>query len=353
MGQINNLLDILIEIKENRILDIIIAVIIIILSIMMSSFFAFLTMKVFRLKENHIKLKKHPLYKSIKGIFFLIGMYFAIIVLDLPEDWFGVCKTIVRILIIWKVAKTIATLIAPDSKFIRKIKESDKVDEDDTIVKVLSQFGKYGVYIVAGFLIISELHYDISSLVTGLGLTSVVIALAAQDLVGSLLSGIAIASDKPFVVGDFVKIGLYEGTVTEIKFRCTRIRTIDDTIVTIHNSTITNSEVVNYAKMTKRRLDIILNLPLDTKGEILENLNAKLKSILEAEEDVNNDSVRVYFDNIGSNGIKMKIYLYTNIVNYDNFLEFKTKVNLLVIQILDMENIKISYPGESVYLVGK
>lgn len=210
---------------------------------------------------------------------------------------------------------------------------------------------KYGVYIIAGFLIISELHYDISSLVTGLGLTSVVIALAAQDLVGSLLSGMAIASDKPFVVGDFVKIGEYEGNVTEIKFRCTRIRTVEDTIVTIKNSTITNSEVVNHTKMTKRRYDTILNLPLETKSEVLENLTIKLKNILEAEEDVNDDSVRVYFDKVDSEGVKIKIYLYTNIVNFDDFLEFKNKINLLIIKTLENENIKISYSGKNLYFV--
>lgn len=142
MEQINNLVDILTEIKENRVLDIIIVVIIIILSIMMSSLLAFLTIKVFKLKENHMKIKKHPLYKSIKGIFLLIGIYFAILVLNLPEDWLGVCKTIVRILIIWKVAKTIANLISPDSKFIKKIKASNKTNGDDTLVRVLSKFGK-------------------------------------------------------------------------------------------------------------------------------------------------------------------------------------------------------------------
>lgn len=212
---------------------------------------------------------------------------------------------------------------------------------------------RYGVYIVAGFLIISELHYDIGSLVTGLGLTSVVIALAAQDLVGSLLSGMAIASDKPFVIGDFVKIGSYEGTVTEIKFRCTRIRTVDDTIVTIQNSTITNSEVVNYTQMTKRRYDINLNLPLETKSEVLESLSVKLRGILEAEESVISNSVRIYFDGMDSNGIKMKMYLYTPIVNYDDFLEFKTRINLLIIDTLERENIKISYPRENIYLLEK
>ena len=209
---------------------------------------------------------------------------------------------------------------------------------------------KCGVYVIAIFIIISELDYDINSLVTGLGLTSVVIALAAQDLAESLLSGFAIVSDKPFLVGDFVKIGEYQGTVTDIKFRCTRIRAVDDTIITIQNSVITKSEVVNISRMTKRRVEMNINLPLETKSEVIESLTIMLKSVLEADEEVISDSVRVYFDSIGEKSIKVAIYLYTGILDYDDFLRFKTKINLLVIKTLEMENVSISYPGESVYL---
>lgn len=200
------------------------------------------------------------------------------------------------------------------------------------------------------FIIISELDYDISSLVTGLGLTSVVIALAAQDLAESLLSGMAIVSDKPFLVGDTVKIGNYQGTVTDVKFRCTRIRTSEDTIVTIQNSTIINSEVVNLSRMTKRRLEISVNLPLETRSDVLENLTIMLKSVLEAEEEVIDDSVRAYFDSIGEGSVKLSIYLYTNIVNYDEYLEFKTRMNLLVMKTLEMDNVKLAYPGKNVYM---
>lgn len=210
---------------------------------------------------------------------------------------------------------------------------------------------KYGAYVIAVFIIIAELDYDISGIVTGLGLTSVVIALAAQDLAESLISGMAIVSDKPFLVGDFVKIGSYEGTVTDIKFRCTRIRTTEDTIVTVQNSTITSSEVVNYSRMTKRRINITLNLPLETKSEILENITVMLKSVLETDNDVLDDTVRVYFDTIGEESIKLGIYLYTGITNYDDFLVFKTRINLLILRTIEMEKIKISYPGKDIYMI--
>lgn len=140
-----------------------------------------------------------------------------------------------------------------------------------------------------------------------------------------------------------MKIASYEGTVTEVKFRCTRIRAADDTVITIQNSTITSSEVVNYSRMRKRRHDITLNMPLETKSEVIENVTVMLKSVLEADDEVIEDSVRVYFDNIDNEAIKVKVYLYTQIVNYDDFLQFKTRINLLVMKALEMDSIKISY----------
>lgn len=161
----------------------------------------------------------------------------------------------------------------------------------------------------------------------------------------------AIAYDKPFLVGDYIKIGTYEGNVVNIKFRCTRIRTLEDTIVTIQNSTITKGEVINYTRMRKRRIKIKINLPLETKSSTIENLTVMLKSVLESEENVIEDSVRVYVDSIDEDGIKLEMYLYTEIVNYDEFLDVKTRIGLSVIKTVEMEGIKISYPGENVYLV--
>ena len=130
MEEISNWLEIAKDIKENRLLDIIIAIVIIILSIMISSFISFLIIKIFKLKEkDQIKLKKHPLFKSIKRVFLFLCTYLALFILKLPEEWFKLCDTL-------------ANLIAPNSKLIKKIKESDKIDEDDTFVKILSRFGK-------------------------------------------------------------------------------------------------------------------------------------------------------------------------------------------------------------------
>ena len=169
MEQLNSWMKTFTEIKEDRILDIIIAVVIVILSIMISSFLSFLVIKKFKLKEkDQINIKKHPFYKSIKRIFLFLGIYIVVLVLKLPEDWFSVCNTLIRILIIWNVAGTISNLISPESKLIRKIKESHHIYGDDTLVNTISKSGKVGVYVIAVFIIISELGYDINSIITGL-----------------------------------------------------------------------------------------------------------------------------------------------------------------------------------------
>ena len=88
-------------------------------------------------------------------------------------------------------------------------------------------------------MILTEFNFDVSGLVAGLGIGGAVIALAAQDFVKGLIAGMSILSDKPFLVGDWIEIGSEQGTVIDITFRSTKIRTNFNTIVTLPNSMIT------------------------------------------------------------------------------------------------------------------
>ena len=157
------------NLEENEYKNVIIAIIVIIVSIIMSSLISFLIIKIFKLQGKGTKnIKEHPIYKSLRRILLLIGTYIAILILELPKEWFDICYTAIRILIIWNIAGLIIGLIAPDSKIVKKIKESNKIDEDNKVIDLLSKFGKFGIYTITIFIIISELHYDISSLITGL-----------------------------------------------------------------------------------------------------------------------------------------------------------------------------------------
>ena len=167
MEKINSWIKTFQDIKENNIHDIIMAMLVIIIFIMISSFFSYLIMRIFKLKEK-VDIKKSPIYKALKRIFLCLGVYIALLILNLQENILFIAIKVIRILVIWNVAIIIANLIAPDSKLIKAIHNSNKIDEDDRIVKLLTRFGKIGIFVIAVYMIITELDYDISGLVTGL-----------------------------------------------------------------------------------------------------------------------------------------------------------------------------------------
>ena len=348
MEQINGFFE---NIKERNLIDVLISIVIIIVFYMVSSLFSKLVMKLLKIKGNDKeKIKNSDIYKALKGIFLCIGIYIALLVLNLPENWFILCSKIIRIFIIINTARVVAELISPESKLMRKVGESEKFSENKVAISVISKVIKVILYIIAGFMIIADLGYDLSGLITGLGLSSVVIALAAQELAENLLSGLAIVTDKPFEIGDYIQVGSNAGTVEEIKFRSTKIRTAENAIVTIQNSKIVSESVVNVSKIDKRRIDLSLRLPLDTTVSQISELIESTKLVLYSNTEVISNSLQVNVGEITEDAIKISIYFFVNIIEFTEFLKFKTKANLSIIKLLEDKNVKLSYPSTNVYM---
>lgn len=178
----------------------------------------------------------------------------------------------------------------------------------------------------------------------------VIVALAAQDIAKNLFGGIAIILDKPFTVGDWINTGKYEGTIEDITFRSTRIRTVDNSIVTIPNSTLSNEIIANWSKLEKRRMDISLRVPLETKSEDLERLTKKTEFMLKNNKHIIENSVQISINKINDDHIEISIFMYTDIVEYNEFLKFKQEINISILKVLESEKIKLAYPGRNVYV---
>ena len=349
MEQINNFIE---AIKQKELIDVRIAIGIIILFYIMRNVFSNMIIKIFKIKGSEKqKLKNSETSKGLKTIFICIGVYIALLILNLEASWFSLCSKILRIVIIISVTRIISELISPESKIMKKVGKSERLSENKITIGVVSKIIKAIVYIIAGFMIIADLGYDLSGLITGLGLSSVVIALAAQELVENLLSGMAIVSDKPFELGDYVRIGDYEGTVIDIKFRSTKIRMTDNTIVTIQNAKIVSGAVINISKIEKRKLALSYGIPLDTSSIKVKELMESIKMLLYSNTEVMANSVIVYINEITQNAIKIEIFAYLSIVDYTEFLNFKTKVNLSIIKLLEDKNIKLAMPPTAVHLI--
>ncbi len=340
MEFIINLIKNIQNIEKITVINILIAVITIIIFYLFSSLFSYIVIKLFSMKSKN-KIKDNIFYKPLKIFFLIFGIYISTLILDLPESPMNIINKIFKISIIILVASAISSVASPIREFYIKLKEKLNFNKDDTITVFICKIIKMIIYIIAGFLIISEIGYDLNGIITGLGLGSVVVAFAAQDIAKNLFGGFAIIIDKPFIVGDFINIGNYNGIVEDITFRSTKIRTSEDSIITIPNSVLSNQAVINWSKLTKRRYSFNIDLKSNIKIDKIKEISDKIIFVIKNNPNVEKESVHVSIDKINIDSISIFISVYTNITNYYDYLLVKESINCSIIELLENESIEL------------
>jgi len=352
MRQINDLINYFKNMTEEKIVDILTAVIVITAFCILSSIFSYFIIKLFMRKEKRKeKIKSNGFYLPIKILFIFIGIYIGVYILGLPKTVMEVWRKIFKIVVICILATGLVNIVDPKSDIAKKFRKKDESNKEKTVANFTGRILKYVIYIFAGFFIITEIGYDISGLVAGLGIGGAIVALAAQDFVKGLIAGMSILSDKPFLVGDWIEVGTEQGTVTDISFRCTKIRTSNQTIVTLPNSLITSVSVINWSRMKERRYDLNLKLPLETNSDVIETIVNRIRFVLQANESVVPDTVQVNFNSIDQLGNNINVYLYTTIIDYAPYLQFRQEINNQILKVLESENVKLAYPGQNIYVM--
>ena len=351
MKQINEIIDFFKNITQEQLIDLGIALLIIFIFCIFSRVFSYLIIKMFKFREkDRQKIKNSPFYKPLKALFICIGVYVGILIINPPADILNACKKVLDISIICIIAKGLVNFVDPKKGIVKKLKNDDMPDGNRTVANFTSKILKYVIYIGAGILILGVFGINPSSLIAGLGIGSAVVALAAQDFVKNLISGFSILSDRPFLVGDWIKVGTDEGEVIEISFRSTKIKTSDNTIVTMQNSVFTTNNVINWSRMKQRRYLLNVKLPLETNSDKIEKIVSRIKFVLNNTENVDKDSIQVHFNTIELDGVNINIYMYTDITAYGDYLAFRENVNEQILKVLESEKVKIAYPGQNVYV---
>lgn len=328
------------NIKTETLIDIAIAIGIIVVFKIISSSVAYIVIKMVNLKKSKKIIKESGFYKPIKIFTVLVGVYLAISILKLPEETMKFANKLFRIATIILISNGVANLINPNSAVFSKIK--GKLNTDDNLSNFISKIIKTIVYIIAGFIVIKEFGYDLSGLVTGLGLGGVVFALAAQDIAKNLFGGFAIIIDKPFIVGDWVETEGASGTVEDITFRSTKIRTTEDTVVTIPNSVLSNQAIVNATKREKRKYEMKLDIQADTSLDKIKIVLDKINLVLRNNHNIYQDAINVHINEIINNHIQILVTVYTTVTEYSEYLDVKEDINYSIMEIIKNENIKLS-----------
>ena len=343
------------ELNVEVVIQIIIAIGVIFVFRILSSVVSSIIIKMLRPKGNEkISVKKNPFYLPLRTIFTFVGIYIALNIIKnattISPDIQSILDKGIKILLILFVAKAFGEGLDEKNKVFVKIRNKSNRDIDKSTMNAILRITKIAIYVLAGFMVISELGYNISGFITGLGLSSVVITLAAQDTAKSLIGGLAIFLDKPFKVGDYIKVDQYEGTVEEIRFRTTSIRTLENTVLHVANSEMSVSAIINYSEMEKRRYYAKLVLEFGTSLKKVELVKNKINSMLMQMDEIEKETIMINFKEISDNGMDLVVIAYINRTNYAEYLDIKEEINYNIMKILENEGVEMAYNTQTMYL---
>lgn len=213
---------------------------------------------------------------------------------------------------------------------------------------------RIGAVILGLFMILKVWGFDISSLLTGIGIGGLAISLAAQETFANLIGGITIMADRAFEIGDYISTPDIDGVVETIGFRSSRIRTLTQAVVTVPNAKLSNSFITNFSRMGKRRIRFTVSVTYDTPSEKLEQLNTALRAIAaRRSETVLEEGLLVYFEKLSSSSLDILFQCFVNTVAYDRYLAEQEAILFEVMKTLKDLDIEFAYPTTSVIVQEK
>ncbi len=303
-----------------------------------------------KIEKNKKKATESGLYEPLKTFFYVLGIYISIYLIGTTVGIQKVADKIFRVITIVLFGKGIADSLSEDSFIFKGIGKNKSKAENEALNIFLSKIFKIVIYVLIFFIVVKELtDYDFSGLIAGLGIGSAALALAAQDLVKSLIGGITIITDKPFIIGDFIEVGVYTGTVEEITLRSTRIRAVDNSVISFPNSLITAEYIINWSRLDSRIIKTELRIDLEASTEQINRAISKITTVLKSNEDVKEDTVQVHLSEIRSDCNCISILAYVKVTDYNSFLALKDRIYCDILEVLERENIDLVYPTQLVY----
>ena len=253
---------------------------------------------------------------------------------------------VVNIIIIGTLFKVTDVFVA---KLMQKYEASDNETQFSRFIPIL---GKIIKFLIAFVLIASFMQsqgYSLTSLVAGFGITGLAVGFAAQQTIASMFGTLGILSDKVYKTGDYVKIGDVEGVVENINLRSTKIRTLDNFLVTIPNDKTADSVVINISKAHKRRLDLIFGVTYDTSDEKIEKAKEIIKGVMAHRTDVYKD-YSVFMNELDSSSINIRLIGYAKVKSFDAFAQIRSEIYTSVLKEFRANGIDFAFPSSTVYL---
>jgi small-conductance mechanosensitive channel len=286
------------------------------------------------------------LRSSVMPLLYILSFYFALQYLEFSSKWRSVERVAVMIVTTFFVIKIINAFLAYlfSGSYLQREENEQRKKQSRGILLIVQVV----VWLGGLLFLVDNLGYDITTLVAGLGIGGIAIALAAQTVLGDLFSYLVIFFDRPFEIGDFIILDDKMGTVEYIGIKTTRLRTLSGEQLICSNTDLTNSRVHNFKRMHERRVVFNFGVVYDTAFSKLQRVPGMVKEIIEALPDTRFD--RAHFKSFGSSSLDFEVVYYVLTPDYNYYMDRQQTINLEIFECFERENIEFAFPTQTLFV---
>lgn len=276
-----------------------------------------------------------------------LALYAASMVLELPPRIERVIASITIISLLLQVAFWGNALIAIGLQQYVKSKTQEDAGVATTML-VLGFIGRVVLWAILTLMALSNLGFDITALVAGLGIGGIAVALAAQNILGDLFASLSIVFDRPFVIGDFIIVDDLLGTVEVIGIKSTHVRSLSGELIVFSNADLLKTRIRNYKRMYERRVLFSLGVTYQTPADKLVHIPAIMREIITAQPKTRFD--RAHFKEYGDFALIFEMVYYVLDPNYNVYMDIHQAINLEIYRRFAQEGIEFAYPTQTLYM---
>ncbi|HUX14265.1 MAG TPA: mechanosensitive ion channel family protein [Spirochaetia bacterium] len=291
-----------------------------------------------------------PFFLTLARRFVIPGLYIgafyvAIRVLAPPEQYAVAIRSIFIVLITWLVVRFL--VVAASSAFKHYVEGGDGgTNRLRPLIAILN----IAIWAVGVVFLLDNLGFKISTVIAGIGIGGIAVALAAQAVLGDLFSYFVILLDRPFELGDFLIFDDVLGSIEKIGLKTTRIRSLSGEQIIVANSILTGSRVRNYKRMERRRIVFTIGVTYDTGSKLLRQIPEIIRAAIESDPRTQFD--RAHFAKYGDSSLDFEVVYYVLSAEYNHYMDIQQQVNLDLYERFEELGIEFAFPTRTLVIAG-
>lgn len=300
--------------------------------------------------DSFIGVVLDTLDRPVQLLVVTAALYLCAAVIGLTGAFSNICTKCVETLILIAVFWVLFGIAGYVKHAIVKITKRTNTRFDTIAAEYITIAAKAAVFVLGALCVLQVWVDNITGLIAGLSVGGVAVALAAQDIAANIFGSVTVMLDHPFDIGEYIEVDGVTGTVEKMGIRSTRIRAIDESIVIVPNKTMSSANITNWSKLKRRRVSFNVGVTYATTRVQLEELIARITTMLEACDGIRKDGIAVNFSELGESALQISIRFYTISPNAGEAAAVRSKVNFAIMDIVNDMGLSFAYPAQDVYI---